>query len=71
MIQRAQITIPDVVFFAVGIVVLAGLAPVIYRLLGKNASSFSTGTVMLYQIVIPGLVVTLVVVMFTIAVGGD
>lgn len=67
---RGQITIPDVVYFAAGFVVLAALAPAIYQLLGERSSEFSTGTVMLWQIVVPGLAVTLVVVLFALAVGG-
>lgn len=68
---RGQLTIPDVVLFAAALVILSGLAPVFYALLNENASEFSTGTVMLYQLVVPGLVMTLLVIVFAIATGGE
>jgi hypothetical protein len=68
--SRGQITIPDVVYFAAGLLVIAGLSPVIYRLLQQNSSSFSPGTVMLWQAILPGLLMTMLLIIFTIAVGG-
>lgn len=68
--SRAQLTIPDLVWFAAGLVALAGLAPAIYMVLDQRASSLGTGTAFLMQMVVPGLVATLLVILFAIAVGG-
>lgn len=70
LVGRGQITIPDIVFFAAAFVVLAGLVPVLYRVLNEQAPNLGTGTVMLYQIIVPALVVTVLLVFFAIAVGG-
>lgn len=66
--NRAQLTIPDVVEIAAGLAILAGLSPVLYKFI--NSSDAGTGTSLLIQMVVPGLVVTVLVIMFAIAVGG-
>lgn len=70
MTRRAQITIPDIVYFGAGMVILAALAQPLYYLLNENASELGTGTVMLSQLLVPGLLMTMLVIFFALAVGG-
>jgi len=67
---RAQLTIPDMVFAVASIVVLYPLAAAFYDVLHANAGDLSTGTAYLFQMVVPGLVVTILIILFAIAVGG-
>lgn len=67
---RAQLTIPDMVLTAAALVVLYPLAAAFYKILDANAGELGTGTAYLFQMVVPGLVVTLLVIVFAIAVGG-
>jgi len=67
---RAQLTIPDLVYFAAGLVALAGLAPVLYAVLDSSAGDLGTGSAFLYQAIVPGLVVTMLIILFAIASGG-
>ncbi|MCG1002861.1 MULTISPECIES: hypothetical protein [Halobacterium] len=70
MTRRAQLTIPDVVYGAAALLILSALAPVVYQLLNQNAGDFRIGTTMLWQLVVPGMVMTLLIVIFSTAVGG-
>lgn len=70
MTRRGQITIPDVVYFGTSLLILAGLAPAIYMLLDDRAADLGAGFAFLAQMVVPGLVVTMLLVLFAIAVGG-
>lgn len=69
--DRGQLTIPDMVYFGAGLVVLAGLAPAIYRLLNDQAGTLSTGSAYLLQMVVPGILITMLIIFFAIAVGGE
>lgn len=68
--NRGQITVPDLVYFAAALAALAGLAPVVYGVLDMRAGDLGTGEAFLVQLAVPGLVLTLIVILFAIAVGG-
>lgn len=68
--SRAQLTIPDVVFFGVGLAILGAFSPVIYQLLDMRADQLSTGSAFLLQMVVPGVLVTMLIILFAIASGG-
>jgi len=65
--SRGQITIPDIVFFAAALIILAGFARPIYQLLNDNASELSAGSGYLLQMVVPGLLVTMLIIFFALA----
>lgn len=68
--SRAQLTIPDLVFAVAALVTLTPLAAAFYSTLDANAGELGTGTAYLFQMVVPGLVLTLLIIVFAIAVGG-
>lgn len=67
---RAQVTIPDVVFFGVALLLLGVFAEPIYQLLNQRAGDLGAGEAFLLQMVVPSLVVTLLIIIFAIAIGG-
>lgn len=68
--DRGQLTIPDVVFFGAGLLIVAGLAAPIYELLNQQAGELGTGAAYLLQMVVPGLLITMLIIFFAIASGG-
>jgi hypothetical protein len=62
--DRARLTPVDVVFFAVGLAVLAFLSGPFYSALSLNASSLSTGTELIFRMIPPGLVAMLLFVIY-------
>jgi len=68
--DRGRITLPDVVFLLFGLACLAALGPVFYELLGQNAGEFGTGTGLLFQALIPALIVVIFGLIYVTAVGG-
>jgi len=68
--DRGQLTIPDMVFFGAALVIIAGLAEPIYDLLNQQAGELGTGAGYLLQMVVPGLLITLLIIFFAIASGG-
>ena len=68
--DRGQLTIPDVVFFGAGLVIIAGLAQPIYDLMNQQAGELGTGAAYLLQMVVPGLLITMLIILFAIASGG-
>jgi hypothetical protein len=68
--DRGRLTIVDVVFIAVSVAVLAALAPAVYTLLQQQAGELGTGSGYLFQMVVPGIVATLLVVTYATATGG-
>lgn len=72
MTDRARLTLVDVVFLGASIAVLSALVPPLYDLLNQQASQLGTGELYLFQLVVPGIVLTLLVVMLaTAATGGS
>jgi hypothetical protein len=65
---RGRLTLVDIIYLGVGIAVLAILARPFYKILEGQASVLSTGEAYLLQLVIPGLVATLMIVMLATAV---
>lgn len=68
--NRAQITIPDVVFFAAALLILGAFAEPIYQLLNDRAANLGPGEAFLLQMVVPSMVITMLIIIFAIAVGG-
>lgn len=67
---RAQVTIPDVVYFGAGFLIIALLAQPIYQLINQQAGELGAGAGYLLQMVIPGFLMTMLIILFAIAVGG-
>jgi len=68
--DRGRITLPDVVFLVFGLACLAALGPVFYDLLGQNAGELGTGAGLLFQALIPALIVVIFGLIYVTAVGG-
>ena len=68
--SRGRITIVEVVFFAASIAVLAFVTEPMYSILDQYASELGTGEAFLFRMVVPGLIMTVLVLVYTTAVGG-
>jgi len=67
---RARLTPVDVVYIAVSIAVLSFSVPVLYEVMGSNSDLIPTGSLYLFQLITPVLVLTILSVTFIVAVGG-
>jgi len=65
--DRGRLTPVDVVFFGVGLAALAFLAEPFYSLLNQQQSSLGTGTELLFTMIVPGLVLTLLFSIYSIS----
>lgn len=65
---RARITLIDVVFITASLAVLAFLSPVLYDVLEQQTDVLGTGELLFMQMLIPGIVLTLLVLLFSRAV---
>jgi hypothetical protein len=70
MNTRARLTPVDVVFIGVAIFVLGNLAPAVYTVLSNNSGELSTGAAYLFQLVFPGLIMTILIVTYVTGVSG-
>jgi len=68
--DRARLTPIDAIFIGVAIFVLGNLAPAVYTVFSNNAGSMSTGTAYVWQLIFPGLIVTILVVTYVTGVSG-
>jgi len=71
MNSRARLTIVDALFISVSMAVLGFLAQPLYRILNDSAGSLGTGEAYLMQMIVPGLIVSVLIVTFSVAVGGS
>lgn len=67
---RARLTPIDVVFLGIAIFILGNLAPPVYTVLADNAGEMSTGAAYVWQLIFPGLIVTILVVTYVTGVSG-
>jgi hypothetical protein len=70
MTARARITLVDIIYIAVSMAVLAFLAPVLYDLLAAKAGVLGTGELYLFQLIVPGILITMLMVIYSTAVSG-
>ena len=68
--DRARLTPIDIVYYGVGLFLLGVFAKPIYMVLNGNAGELGTGAGLLFQMIFPSMVVTLMVVVFVTAVSG-
>jgi len=66
--DRARLTFVDVIFLGVNLAVLAILARPFYDILGDQASVLSVGEAYMFQLLVPGIVAMLLIVMLATAV---
>jgi hypothetical protein len=66
--DRARLTFIDVIFLGISLAVLAILARPLYSVLDKQADVLSTGEAYMFQLLVPGIVATLLIVMLATAV---
>lgn len=64
MNARGRLTITDVIWYFVGLVVLASLAPVALSLMERNAGVIPGNTMMLLQSILPMALVVLLATIF-------
>lgn len=67
---RARLTPVDVVYYGVALLILAFFAGPMYTVMNDNAGQLGTGTAYLYQLVFPGLVATLIFVVYLTGASG-
>ncbi|WP_435125370.1 hypothetical protein [Halobaculum sp. D14] len=68
--RRGRLTLPDVVFTLFSVACLGALTPVFYTLLKQNAGEFSAGEQLLFQAMVPALLVVMLAMIYITAVGG-
>lgn len=68
---RARLTVPDVVYIAATLFLLGVLAPVFMKGLNGNLGDMSKGTVWLFRLLLPLLVLVFLSAIFRKAVGGS
>jgi len=64
--ERARLTPVDVVFFGMGGALVLILGPVLVEVLDESSASLSTPTAFLFQLIVPGLLMTLLVMVLII-----
>jgi len=68
--DRARLTPVDAVFIAVAIFVFGNLAAPVYTVLANNTGSMSTGAAYVWQLIFPGLIMTILIVTYVTGVSG-
>jgi len=66
--DRARLTFVDVIFLGVSLAVLAILVRPFYDILDDQASVLSVGEAYMFQLLVPGIVAMLLIVMLATAV---
>lgn len=69
MNARARLTIVDALMITASMAVLAMAAPLFLQLMEDNSANLGAGELYLLQMVVPGLVATMMIVVMSIAVG--
>lgn len=67
---RARLTPVDIVMLVASVAVLGMLAGPIFSILDQQAGVLGTGPAYLFRMAVPGMVATVLVVTYAIAVGG-
>lgn len=70
MNDRARLTPVDVIFIAVGFAVLAFLSEPLYTVMNDQASTLGKPEAFLFQLIVPGIVLTMLYVTYATAIGG-
>lgn len=68
--DRGRITIPDVAYVLVAVVVLAALLPPFMSVLNGNGGALPRGDQLLWLVMPPSLVLVMLTMLFVKAVGG-
>lgn len=68
--DRGRITLVYILFVTVALVLLAALYPVYADLLNQNANELSPGQALLFQLILPALVLVMMSITWRKAVGG-
>lgn len=68
--DRARLTPVDIVYYGVALLLLGFLAEPMYLVLNDQAGELGTGSGLLFQMIFPSLVVTLMFVVFLTGVSG-
>jgi hypothetical protein len=68
--DRARLTPVDAVFIGVAIFILGNLAQPVYTVLANNVGEMSTGAAYVWQLVFPGMIMTILVVIYVTGVSG-
>lgn len=67
---RARLTPIDVIFIGLAVFILGNLAPVVYTVFADHADEMSTGAAYVWQLIFPGMIVTILVVIYVTGVSG-
>lgn len=68
--HRGRLTVPDVVFVLASVAILGALAPVFYDALRGNTAEMTTGTLYLFQLIIPFALLVLLSMIYVKATAG-
>lgn len=68
--RRARLTLIDVIFMGVSLFVIGIVAGPVFEILDDQAGVIGTGPAFMFRIVVPGLIVTLMVVIWRTSLGG-
>lgn len=67
---RARITIPDLMFTLMSLAFLGALWPVFYSVMEQQALDMDPGTLYIYQLLLPGLIIVMFSLVYAKAAGG-
>lgn len=70
MTNRARLTLVDIIYIGTSIAVLGILGQPFYRVLADQGPNLGTGMGLLMQSLVPGILIALLVVVFTVATEG-
>lgn len=62
--NRARITLTDLIYFLIAVVALAAFQPVVNEQLNQNAGSMNEGTILIIQTVLPVAILILMAVIY-------
>ena len=67
---RARLTPVDVIYIGIALFILGNLAPAVYTTFSNNAGEMSTGAVYVWQLIFPGMIMTIIIVTYVTGVSG-
>lgn len=68
--RRGRLTLIDVIWLGVSLFLIGVMAGPIFTVVDNHAAILGTGPAYMFRIVVPGLIVTLMVVLWVTAIGG-
>lgn len=68
--DRGRLTLPDLAFITVGIALIGVMYPAVMSTYNANATELSTGEALLYQLMLPAIILVFMAVIYRTATTG-